>query len=407
MAVVLSCLLLAGCWDALPLEQRDIVLGVGVDLVTDAGVGEPPFEFTFVTPLFGGEKAYPSQVRTVRAHSLGQAVATIHHAATRTLFFGKQAFVLFGRKAAQTGVAQHLNELFAFPELRVNSYVLVAADTAKEVLLTVPPANQRVAEQILQMLRRADRLRDAPPITIADFSSRLLEAGFDPITGLITPIGSLDPRPPETKQDGGGSDASRGGADGQATGGGAATREDMQINATALWQGDRTVGEINLQETQCLTIVNESASGLLLTLLLPPDERLAQEPGLLQLRILSSDAKWQVALIDGLPQFQLEQGIYLTVSNYSGTVDISEAENSELMISLIEQAMAGNIQAALQKVSAVGSDPLALGQQIRREFPEYWRPEEWPNLLPKAHFAVQVKVRIRNFGTEIIGLHPE
>jgi len=377
---------LAGCWDALPLEQRDIVLGIGIDLVEGVEGDEPRYEFTFATPLFERDRAYPSQIRTVRAHTLDEAFGVIHHSGPRTLFFGKLTVVLFGRRAAADGVAPHMNALFSYPELRVNAYVLVAENSAKEVLLVVPPGGQRVATQLDQMIRRANRQRDTPPSTLDDFVSRMLCPGFDVSCGLITPIGSLDPRAPEQKGGSGGG----GGAPGESGSGG---------------KGGN--GAQELQDTQFLTIANGTASGLLVTLLLPPDERFVPYDPRLMVRVLAADPKWKVHLDGDIPRLELQQGIYLIVENYSGRVDITEEANADRLVALLEDVFEQNILLALQQPSKYGCDPLALGQQFRREFPEQWDPDAWPDTLKKAEFSVQAKVRVRNFGTGTTGLHPK
>lgn len=407
LLILFLCLPLAGCWDALPLEQRDIALGIGVDLVEGATGDEPRYEFTFATPLFERDRTYPSQIRTVRAHTMDEAIGVIHHAGPRTLFFGKLSVVLFGRAAAEDGVAPHLNELFSYPELRVNAYVLVAEHTAKEVLLVVPPSGQRVATQLGQMIRRANRQRDTPPTTLNEFATRMLCPGFDVSSGLITPIGSLDPRPSAQKGSAGGGGAPGESGAGGKSGGGTQELQDMQVNKIAFWRGDKMLTEMSLQDTQFLTVANGTANGLLVTLLLPLDERFVPYDPRLVVRVLTADPKWSVSLDQGTPHFELEQGIYLIVENYAGRVDITEQDNADQLIALLEDVFAQNILFALQQPSKYGCDPLGLGQQVRRRFPEQWAPEAWPETLKSAAFSVRARVRVRNFGTGTTGMHPK
>ena len=392
---------LTGCWDALPVEKRVFGIAVGVDWLVE----EPHYEVTFINPLVGETRSEQSRARTYRANSLGEAIAIFQHSSSQFLSFGILSVVVIGEEAAKQRQCFTINDLFAFPDLRPNAYIIVTRGSAKELLSVNPPENQRMGLFLRDMLERADAQRDSPPTTLYEYVVRMMTPGMDALTTLVGPIGSLDPRPPEQKPSVSGGEAGQSG-DGGSQGGQTAPQEDVEIMGAVAWQGDMAVGELTLPETQYLSLAQGKATGMLLQMLFAPDERLFPQASRMVTLLEQDQASWELSMMNGIPHYRLKLNLRSSLQNYEGTIDLSKKENTELLESIMAINIEQNVLAALQKVTAMGSDPLSLGQQLRTKYPDLWDPTNWNENIKDAEFMVECEITIRNIGPQILRLEP-
>ncbi|MBT9157163.1 MAG: Spore germination protein B3 [Firmicutes bacterium] len=381
-------LLLTGCWDAMPVEDRNIVLAVGVDYLPDA----PHYLITFVAPIIAEQRTQPARVQSFRATGLAEALAMAGHADGQIYSFGKLLAVVFGENAARQGVSTALNDLFMHPNLRIQSYVTVALGTAHQLLTVVLPEGQSVDIYLKDMLDRAKIRRDAPPIALDRFTSSMVTPGIDASTPLLAAIGTTDPRPLEQR----GADGGRG-----------IMFEDIQIVGKAAWQGDRMVGTMTLTELQYLSIAQGTSHDLSMQVLLPPNTPFTPENNRLIISLEKTKSSWQTQVIDGKFHFNLKTETVLSLTNYQGKIDLTKEENAEKLAEILATVIKQGITKSLQDLFSFGSDPIGLGQMVRVKHPLAWDAKTWTEALKKATYSVSVKIQIRNIGLTITRFEPK
>lgn len=394
-------MLLCGCWDSLPVENRNLVTAVGVDYLP-----EPPhYLITFVAPIVDEQRSQATRMRSFRATNLAEAHAMASHADAQVYSYGKLLVVVLGEEAARQGVSVLMNDLFKHPDLRVESYVAVTLGTAQKLLTTIPPEGQRVSLFLKEMLDRDKMQQDTPPTSLDIFTTRMMTPGLDATTSLLTPIGSTDPRPPEERGSGGSGTGGGGGKQtGEAQG---TTAEDIQIIGMAAWQGDRLVGTTNLPQQQYFALAHGTSQTFFFQLLLKADPRFVPETSRLVINVESVASSWEVQIIEGVPHFSVKINTQVHLVNYQGTVDLTEPENSDEMTKMLTENLTQGIMDALHTVSYTGSDPIGLGQLVRVQQPHVWDSKMWTEMLKTATFSVDVKLIIKNIGVHITRFEPK
>ena len=393
--------LLSGCWDSIPVEDRNFVTAVGIDYHS-----EPPhYLVTFVAPIVDEAQSAPTRIQSIRSTSLAEAFAIASHTDANTYSYGKLLVLLLGEEAARQGISAVLNDLFKHTDLRTQSYVAVTLGTSHELLTTVPPEGQRAGLFIKGMLDRAQMQRDIPPTTLEIFTNRMMTPGMDASTTLLTPIGSMDPRPPDERGgDGGGAGS---GTDGQQGGSEGTPAEDIQIAGKAIWQGDKLVGTMSLQQLQYLSFAQGTAHSLLIQMLLKPDDRFVPETSRLMVLVEKPKPTWETQIIDGIPHFNLKVRTVVDLINYQGTVELTESDNADELEKKLTEAIAQGVMDSLLAVSALGSDPIGLGQFVRIQYPKFWDSKMWTEVIKTARFSVDVKLVIKNIGIDITRFEPK
>ncbi|MBS3951013.1 MAG: Ger(x)C family spore germination protein [Peptococcaceae bacterium] len=402
VSLIVNSVFLTGCWDALPVENRIFCIAIGVDWLPE----EPHYEITFLNPLVEETRSEQSRARTIRAHSISEAIAIFQHTSSHYMSFGILSVLVIGEEASKQKQSFTIDDLFSFPDLRPNAYIIVAKGNAKALLSVMPPENQRMGLYLRDLLDRANNQRDSPPPTLHEYVIRMMTPGMDALTTMVGPIGSLDPRATgqKTGGDGGGEvDQSEGGG---SQGGQSTPEKDVEIMGAAVWQGDIVVGQLTLPETQYLSLAQGTAKGMLLQMLFAPDERLFPQANRMVTLIEQETASWDLTVMEGVPHYRLTLKVRSSPQNYEGTSDLSKSENSELLEQIMALNIAQNILASLQKITAMGSDPLCLGQQLRLKYPDLWDPQNWGENIKNSQFKVECEVTIRNIGLQILRIEP-
>jgi Ger(x)C family germination protein len=404
LALLVLSTLLSGCWDALPVEKRAFVTALGVDWLP-----EPPhYNVTIVHPLMEERRMRENRVLTIRANSVSEALTIWNHTNAQHFSLAVLGTLVIGEEASKQALSPVINDLCAYPDLRLGAHIIVTRGTAQELLSVQPPAHQLIAVHLRSLLDRAIFRRDAPRTTISAFITHMMMPGMDAITALVSPIGTLDRRQagkqaaaaaPNGQQAGGG-----GGGGGN--GGGTPPQEDVQVIGAAIWQGDKVVETLTLPEAQFVYLAMGKANRLMVNVRFPPDERLFPKQSAMVLSMESVRANWSLKMVQEVPHYTLRLQVRLSLHNYAGDVDLSKKENSALLEKMIGDVLRQNALQAVQKVAASGGDPLSLGQLMRRQYPKLWNSKEWRNKIQTAQFTVKAEAQIRNIGLELLRLEP-
>jgi len=394
-------MLLSGCWDAIKIEQRSLIAVLGIDYLEDA----PHYLITIVYPIVDPARTQESRVQTARATSLAEGYAILNHATRGMVSFGKLLMTVFGEDAAKHGVAGLINDLYKHPDIRTNSHIIVAKGRAVDLLSTVPPDGQRIGFYLRDLLHWSNIYGDIPAVPLFRLASTMMTCGMDTQTTLVGPIGALEPRPQD--QRGAGSASGSEGGQNMQNRQESTDKEDVQILGAALWYGDKIVGEINLSEAQYLSLVKGNPRYMPMQLLFTDASDFAPVANRLMVYIEQSKTQWQLTLENNVPKYKAKIDIRVTLYNYQGRPNITESDNAKALEEILAATFRTNILSVLQKVSAMGSDPVYLGQKFRLKYPQQWVPEEWYDRLKQAEFNVDCDVTIRLTGYQTERMQPK
>ncbi len=140
--------LLAGCWGNHPLNERAIVLGLGI---SPGPRGEETYTFVFPTAVApatpsGGTSTNLSQslyVTSTTAATLGQAVAAVQPSLSRFLYLGQLTLIVLSDRLAPTQTRNVLTDLNNMNDLDQTSLLATAPSVRPVVgfshVLEVPP----------------------------------------------------------------------------------------------------------------------------------------------------------------------------------------------------------------------------------------------------------------------------
>jgi len=157
LLIILSSLLLTGCWDYKDINERAITLSIGVDIVNDNI--EFSGEIAKLTSTSGeDQKARTTGVYNLLAYGKDFEETRIHYDSVTPLplFLGATRTVAFSRKFAEQNVEPYLNRINKFYDYRKTLLVVVSREPPRELFrMEVEKANSVgfLIEDILSTLK--------------------------------------------------------------------------------------------------------------------------------------------------------------------------------------------------------------------------------------------------------------
>ncbi len=214
---------LTGCWDRTELEERGIILGLGIDTVppeaakhedqiteTNRKDGFPPpgKEMIKLTaqiavpgrvPLGpgqgggsqggGGGGQKPVWVIQVMGHTLDDAIQNLQQQVSQELYLGHLRVVIVSEQLAKRGLKKTLALLMRDPEIRKSSYLLVSRSPADKALTVAPPLERVPTLYLTDMMEQAVWMGKFPQSFIGNFFTAYAAKGREGYLPYIQPKG--------------------------------------------------------------------------------------------------------------------------------------------------------------------------------------------------------------------------
>jgi len=207
-AKLLAALLLlagtTGCWDAIEIEQRAVILGLSIDVAKPRvdeiqpiahpfGVDPSPDQYGYhVTaqialpgriPLgpgeggAGGEKEKTLWVVGESGHSIDDAIANLQLEIAYRLFFGHVRVIVISEQVARSGL-DHLNDYFMRnPEMRRTKWLAVTKGRAEDILKIQPPIGRVPTSFLVNTFEQSVQMGYLPNVFAGIFWSHAAKRG--------------------------------------------------------------------------------------------------------------------------------------------------------------------------------------------------------------------------------------
>lgn len=393
VVLVLSLLLLTGCWDYRELDQLAIVYAIGFDRIS----GDNPILITLHTVTLagakgpgggggggggggegegaggGGEKPYTRI--TGEGKSFFEVLSKLNRQVPRGLFLADAKIIILGKDFAKSGIGDILDFLNRYPAIRKTALILATDRSANDVLGKSALFEPQPARGLEMMLEKTKREAYVPEVSLYEFIAQVKsETGvsFVPLLQLV--------KSPASESDSG-------------------SRDNLTIRKTAIFKNQRQVGILNQDESKAFmwllnkmkgeTVVLDNGSG-------------GQQKGSIGLRILAGQSTLTPEVSD--------DGIMMHI-NCTGKAALSEAEtpgldlrDPETVKQLDQQAsevIKKQIEHTIHKSQTeLKADFIGFGERLRNEYPSEWKQvkDNWDEVFPTVRYEVTCNIEIVSFG---------
>lgn len=351
--------LFSGCWDQKIIEKAGIVLQVGIETAPGNKL-----LVTNVFPAFDSKIRNQDEIITTEVNLLRESREKARMVTDKKVEGGKIQQVLFSKEIAGQGI-QDLLEVFQRDPLNSPLAQLVVVDGSPKELLERAQnfvGKSRSVFYIDQLLAGNVNYFYIPETSIYDFTIHALAPGLDPVTPLL----KLE-------------------------------SDEIRILGSALFSGEKLVGELDTQQTALLMAMMGQAPKTGFTFIASGFKR--ESPLKKGLAYTIKESRRRIRL-----EMHGRRLVIDIVLDFRGTLDeydqdmLDEAsaqqEIEEQLSSEIKEMCLG----ILGYTQRIGSDPIGIGDLVRAKYYSAWKTMDWKEVYQDAVVNVMVKADIQQFG---------
>ena len=180
--------LLTGCWDNKELKNIDVVTSLGLDAVPTE-TGSNPTEIQVTIETLKPDKALEVGNKDSSKYFIGQgesildAIHQVYQKGAKTLSWPHNRLIVLGNDLVQQPADAYLDYLVRSYEIRPTALLVLAQETAQELLQTVDQQDITASANLLTILDKEEQgvRENFLVITLQDFVNDLLGTGIDPV----------------------------------------------------------------------------------------------------------------------------------------------------------------------------------------------------------------------------------
>lgn len=391
--LVSATLLLTGCWDRLEIEERAVVLGIGIDLVRsdtekkEGDISELTGVFPAPTkdrlkltvqvaipgriPLGPGEgggsptgATKPVWVLSVVGHTLDDAISNLQQQIAGRLFFGHLRVIVISKDVAQKDLSNISDNLRRNPDVRRTNWMVVSEGKAEELMKTSPQLERVPSLYLLSTMDRAVQMGKLPNAFVGTFFSAGSALGMEPFLPYVKLL----------------------------------ENGVIQISGLAYFRGERMVGHTEpLEIGAYMGIKGLEPGGYSVITQIPGSETA------FMYQVTHRNSRIDVAIKNGRPQFNVKvhnEGNLREKTNEIKRLDTGVIRQIEKQLSETGYKAYENL---IKKTQEKSSDIFGFGEYVRAKEPKYWKEhikteDNWRKMYKDVEIHVQAQFNIRRIG---------
>jgi Ger(x)C family germination protein len=384
--------MLTGCYDLMEPDEMTYVLAIGLDKgVKDKLRLTVEFHTTKggssskSSSSSGGGMGGDYTTITIDAPSFFTGINMINCSLAHRLDFMHTEYVVFSEEMAKTGLSTYIGAVIRYRQIRRSTSIIVAKGSACKFLEENQPF-------IGSALSKTTNTGYFPPVTLNDFYDGIKSTYRQPIAIL----GGLN-NPNNYQEDGEKASAFQS-PEGQYYAGEMPRKggSKVELYGTAVFDGDKMVGELTGDETRLLLMLMGDFKRGFFTI---KDPKMPQDVVPLDVRT-SRKTKIHVDIKNGKPYINAEiklEGDILAIQSMINYEDISL---KPLLEKAFEQQVKSEMDALIDKCKKEKSDVFRFGTVACSKFLtiQDWEQYNWNKQFENAEVTVNVTFNIRRTG---------
>ncbi|WP_223593908.1 Ger(x)C family spore germination protein [Neobacillus bataviensis] len=370
--LVMSVILLTGCWNRVEINDIAIVTAIGLDLVEGDEIRlslQVALPSKLGPAVGGGTSGKSTIVISETGRTVSEAYRNIQGKLPRRIFFSQSRVLLVGEDLAKKGVTHIIDFHTRYAEPRINSFIMFTKGRASEILKSMPRFESASAEEMKELAKQDLGMK----IYVRDFLNMLLTDGLEP----FAPQFSLKPLEVKTKDKSG---------------------KIQALNGIAVFKKDKLAGWMTPVETRgLLWIRNEMKAGII-TVDVPKEKG----GGYVSMEIVRAEAKLVPIIKHGTLRMTVKITSEYSVIENDSKLKLFETKIIEDLQEKVENEIKDRLQLVVNKAqNDFRSDIFGFGQTVYRKYPKQWNTrykKNWEQEFAQLDVSIDSKAFIRRIG---------
>ncbi len=363
LALFISLTILTGCWDQKQYEDIGFILQMGLEM--EQG---DKLLFSMTAPVVSPdvekkvEFLYSSNENLIRSSR-----EEIRNVSGKLLQGGKVQLLYFSKELAQQGINEYFDIFLRDPENPLLSNVVVVDKSPREMMeLSLNYKDKpRSAIYAAELLRDARRRMAVPETRIYKFSTLYYSKTIDPVTPLFR-----------------------------------YNDKEFEVSGSALFSGDKMVGEIDQDQTKILNVLmgeKQAFEYIYRGHVQGGGKDKLQKGAAVYLKNKKNTIKIDTTAKD--PVIDITLGFNASIDEYSGKHNLDQVKNQENFEKILAGSIYLDIIKLIKQLQEAGSDPIGFGERVRAKQNAYWKSVDWKKVYKNARIKLSVDVELETYGT--------
>jgi len=366
--IIVSCLLvllsLNGCYDRTPVEDRGIVVGVGIDKVTKQKI-----ELTVqVIKLTNAKAESGSTGEKVKNFSLiddtvFSAIRELTKKDGEKLFWAHNMVIIFGEELAKEGLADQLDFFNRDPELRRRSYMLVAKGSqAKDILEVESRLEEFSATEICGLVESGAVNARVAKVDFHQFISKLATPNVSPFLPGIELIEK---------------------------------NNKYEMNGVAVFKKDKLVTWLVANQSRALLLLVGQVKSGIIKIGCPQ-----QKQDKIDIEITGAERKIKPGFSNNQPVVDLKVSIKSNLGGQECSGNLVTVDKLSDLEERVSKKVKNELRRTITMAQNNETDIFDFSSYFHREYPHKWAKlsNNWKQIFSKMKINIDVEVEIEKSG---------
>ncbi|MED3804908.1 Ger(x)C family spore germination protein [Lysinibacillus xylanilyticus] len=372
--------ILTGCWDKRELNELGIMLALGIDKVED----EYRVTAQVVVPSEVSTKTSTGRSPVIlykeNGETVYEALQKITKESPREMYTGHLRMLVLGEDLAEEGIAQSIELLSRYRELRSDFYVAIAKDRTAEELLNVRTTIENLpANEMFNALKTPEATSTSTNgFTLDELITNLTSDGKEAVLTGILVKGEIEMGSNKQNVES------------------ITPAAQIKFDDLAVFKKDKLVGWLTARDSRGYNAILNKVHNSVTAISCP-------KGGKVTLEIIQSDSKIKGKINKGKPEVDVNIKVKGNVEEVECQINLNDQETIVELEKNTEKQLEKTINLTIETAQKqYKSDIFGFGEAIHRSNPEEWKKikEHWDEKFAEMTANVKVDVKLVHTGTE-------
>jgi len=374
VTLMLSILLLTGCWDMREIDEIGFVMAIGIDKAGE--LGQYTVTVQIANPSAGGPENGTTKeavwVATADGSSVFDAIRKLVRISSKRIVWAHNNVIIIGESLARESITPVIDFFTHNPELRMKTNLVIANGNAKEYLYSKAGMEQIPGMSLSEIIRYQS-------LTAESITSDMLRVAYDYNNQYLEPlISAVSLKRVVTTM-----------KDGKAQG----ESETINLSGAAVFKNNKMVGWLSPEETRGVAwVLNETRD----TVVTVSDSEHENKSVSVETHNVKSKITAQVE--DGVPYITIKISGAGSIVEEDGSTELTIDEIKDELEDLINGKIVDEIVTSINKLQKeYNSDVLNFAKIIHAQNNKKWEEEikdNWQDIFPQISVIVSADINI-------------
>ncbi|OAA83618.1 Ger(x)C family spore germination protein [Clostridium ljungdahlii] len=364
LLVLLSSVILCGCWNYVDIEKYSLVIGFSLDKDKKSNkyvVNAEVLNFQ----MSGKEAKAVSNIIESKGDTIFDAMRNMINTTGNKLHWGHAKIFIISKDIAEEGIIPALDLPYRDAEMREEIYVLISnKNTAKEILQNKTIASNLKSFDIAKMIEHQRALANVPIVRVYEIINNIEE---DDISSVL-PLCDIK--------------ASDG-------------KQAAELTGTAVFKGDKLVGSLNTEESKYFLFATNQIDKTLLVEKILDDDQMTN----ITLEVFESKTKVKPIYQNGKLSVDMNIRLDASIAEIDGSRDFIQGSRREKLKQAAEESLKVSIGSTINKVqNNYETDIFGFGKHIKSDIPSVWNDvkDKWDDTFKNMNVNINIEIQLRN-----------